>query len=145
MAGSPSFFHTIARTVPAINTSESTPTHLLWAKPMSESTLTLCHRRLYPSVRVFGFGLWVLGLKHKSTYIYRVPQCTVCLLVGIGTPTPLSRKRVCPPPPNNSLLVRGGRVPIPTTGERLSTLPTLLSIQKKAVIFHSNLFQFLAY
>ncbi len=69
-------------------------------------------------------------LHPQSTYIERVPQCMSPL--GIGTlPPPLSPASVpLPPEPKGGggtlacgWGVRG--VPIPTTGEKLSTLPTL--------------------
>ncbi len=41
---------------------------------------------------------------------------------ALGLPQPLSRKRVCPPP-TLACGWRGGGDPIPTTGEKLSTLP----------------------
>ncbi len=56
-----------------------------------------------------------LEWRHKvRIYIYKVYN-SVCPLVGIGTlPNPLS-------PAGEGV----GGVPIPTTGEKLSTLPTL--------------------
>jgi hypothetical protein len=41
---------------------------------------------------------------HKSTYIGYLEYHSVCLIVVIGTPHPLYRKRVCPP----SLEPQGG-------------------------------------
>jgi hypothetical protein len=35
----------------------------------------------------------------QRTYIYRVPQC-MCMSSELGLPHPISRKRVCPLPPN---------------------------------------------
>jgi hypothetical protein len=58
----------------------------------------------------------------QSTYVRRVPQCTVCSFVGIGTlPSPLSPASVpLPPEPRaGGTLACGwgvGVVPIPTTG-----------------------------
>jgi hypothetical protein len=34
----------------------------------------------------------------QSIYIYRVPQCTVCPLVGIGSPNPSLASECAPPP-----------------------------------------------
>ncbi len=84
------------------------------------------------SLGSFGFGFWpkqytVYGAK----YIYKEYH-SVCPLVGIGTlPTPLSPASVPLPPElkgEGGTLTCGwgvGGVPIPTTGEKLSTLPTL--------------------
>ncbi len=67
----------------------------------------------------------------QSTYIYRVPQCMS--LRRNWDSHSLSRQRVCPPPePKGGGTLAcgrgGGGVPIPTTEEKLSTLPTLWSV-----------------
>jgi hypothetical protein len=74
-----------------------------------------------------------MGLPHKvHIYIY-IEYHSVCPLVGIGTlPPPLSPANVPLPPPNQRVgtLACGwgvglGGVPTPTTGEKISHLPTL--------------------
>ncbi len=58
------------------------------------------------------YGPRKLGPLSQSNYIYRVPQCMYPCRNWV--PQPLSRKRVCPPPPNQrvggqtSLRVGGG-------------------------------------
>jgi hypothetical protein len=55
-----------------------------------------------------------------STNIY-LEYHSLCSIVGIGTPHPLSLKGACPPPPvprGGTAGEGGGRVPIPTTGEK---------------------------
>jgi len=53
----------------------------------------------------------------QSTHILYIEYHSICLLVGIGTPQPLSRKRVCPSPPEpqgrGAHSPAGGGVPIP--------------------------------
>jgi hypothetical protein len=76
----------------------------------------------------------VVGPPHtQNTSIYRV-RTTVYMSTrrNLDSPShPLSRQRVCPSPQNQrggGTLACGwgvGGVPIPTTGEKLSTLPTL--------------------
>jgi hypothetical protein len=48
-----------------ISTPESTPTH---GNPMPESTLALYQFQLYPPVRDFGFGLWMVptGIQYRA-------------------------------------------------------------------------------
>jgi hypothetical protein len=78
----------------------------------------------------------------QSTYINTVcrdPQCTVCPIVGIGTPYPLFRKRVCPPPLATRLRVRGGGVPIPTTGEQV--YPSIYSFAPRMKTFVNICFE----
>jgi hypothetical protein len=67
----------------------------------------------------------------QSTYIYRAPQC-MSPRWNWDSPTPLAAsERALPPGPKGggahspTAKGGGGGVPIPTTGETLSTLPTL--------------------
>ncbi len=80
----------------------------------------------------------------------------VCPLVGIWTlPPPLSTASVPlpPPPPNQKVGWAGilacrwevGGVPIPTTGEKLSTLPTLCLYRSKNVNSDLHHFYFISY
>jgi len=78
-----------------------------------------CHKR--EEVKIFSWNF--VGGK-REVHLYPEYQ-TVCDLVGIGTPHPPFRKRGCPPPPEPKGGGEAGVVPIPTTGEKLSTLPTL--------------------
>ncbi len=85
---------------------------------------------LIDSVIFFTFSvvcikLWIT----KYTLVYHEYQ-SVCPLVRIGTPHPLSLCRVCPPRNQRGrghtrLLVRWWGVPIRTTGEKPCTLSTL--------------------
>ncbi len=98
------------------------------------SLLVIC----YYSVRCwcycpFAFGVpalcFCIPLHHKVR-IYKEYH-SVCPLVGIGTPPPLSRKRVFPSPPepkgggDTRLRVRGGWSQFRWLEKKLSTLPTL--------------------
>ncbi len=72
----------------------------------------------------------VVVISKKNVYnIYRVPQCKYPRR-NWDSPTP-SLASECAPPPGTKGVGRlscgwgGGGVPIPTTGEKLSTLPTL--------------------
>ncbi len=70
---------------------------------------------------------------HKYTYIYRVPQC-MSPRRNCNSPTPSLASHCAPLPGTGGwgggILACGwgvGGVPIPKTGEKLSTLPTLCS------------------
>ncbi len=98
----------------------------LWKTKQPKS----CEKLLvYPNFTyIFSYNLWDI-LKHK---VHRLVGTTVCIPASeLGLSHPLSRQRVCPSPQNQ----RGGGttacgwgvggVPIPTTWEKLSNLPTL--------------------
>ncbi len=59
------------------------------------------------------------SLLPQSTVRIQIEYHSVCPLVGIGTPPPLTRKRVCPSPPEPK---GGGHTRLE---KKLSTLPTL--------------------
>jgi hypothetical protein len=86
------------------------------------------------------FCPWPPGTK----YVQYIEYHSVCPLVGTGTlPPPLSLASECAPPPEPKgwgTLACGlgvGGVPIPTTGEKLSTLPTLCAPGLGALLFVS--------
>ncbi len=73
---------------------------------------------------------WRISARPQSTYIYRAPQC-MSPRWNWDSPTPSAASECAlPPGPKgggaHSPAAKGvGGVPIPTTGETLSTLPTL--------------------
>ncbi len=78
---------------------------------------TPAHSLVFSDISQTVFGRFSRLAVPQSTFIY-LENHSVSHPVGIGTPHPLSRKRVC----------RGRGVPIPTTGKRLSTLSTLWAV-----------------
>ncbi len=75
-----------------------------------------------------------VSLPYTTKYMYIKSTTVYVPSSELGLSHPLCRLRVCPPPRyrGGGTLARGwggGGVPIPTTGEKLSTLPTLCPTQ----------------
>jgi hypothetical protein len=100
---------------------------------LTSFSLYVLHNRsyfLHTELRRMSIEHGLRRTKSQSTYIFRVPKC-MSPRRNWNSPTP-SLASECAPPPEpkrgggHTRLRRGvGGVPIPTTGEKLSTLPTL--------------------
>jgi len=110
-------------------------------KRISRSSSSL-YRRSYLQMGLELGLAWIGGIEprvynrltHKVLYIHLQSTTVYVPSSELGFSHPLSRQPVCPSPRNqrgghSRLRVRGWGVPIPTTGEKLSTLPTLCPTQ----------------
>ncbi len=90
----------------------------------------MCVMAFSSDLQYWGIQASICNTRGHKVHLYKEYH-SVCPLVGIWTlPTPLSPASVpLPPEPKRGehtrMRVRGWGVPIPTTGEKLSTLPTL--------------------
>ncbi len=100
---------------------------------LTSSSLYVLHTRgysLHTELRRMSIEQGLGRTKSQSTYIFRVPQC-VFPRRNWDSPTPCLASELFPSPRTKGgggTLARGqgiGGVPIPTTEEKLSTLPTL--------------------